>query len=361
MSEGLIINNTLSKLWIEKYRDAGEFEVTGYASSGIQEKLPRGSFVSHVDSTDIMIVENHEITDNRDSEPTIKISGRSFETFLENRIVGSDIVFPTSGTPSDYTIPAWTTWAQAKSLISQHILAVNLVDGDNAIPYFEVIDTVSGTGVEEQRVINSGELYSRVLDILAIDNLGIKVVRPGSGSIAVNPMNSVFVIHKGVDRSATVTLSYDSGDILSADYLWSNKKRKDCALVSGKWVQTLVDSTQIGTNRRMMLVDATYLDDKWDVAPTGLARVYILAFMQAKGKEALAKQNEVALVKADVAQNVTSAKFRKDYNVGDIIMVSGNYGEAAKMRVSEFVEIEDETGTSGHPTLTSLEGETTEP
>ncbi len=76
--------------WIERYREPGEFEINGRLSSGLKTFLPLQSLISHVNTMEIMIVENREITEEIDSDPTIKITGRSFETYLQHRIVGQN-------------------------------------------------------------------------------------------------------------------------------------------------------------------------------------------------------------------------------------------------------------------------------
>jgi hypothetical protein len=44
-------------------------------------------------------------------------------------------------------------------------------------------------------------------------------------------------------------------------------------------------------------------------------------------------------------------QYRRDYNIGDLVSIDGNFGQTAVMRVIEYAEIEDENGNSGHPTL----------
>lgn len=354
MEQGALIEELESAMWIERYSDPGEFKFVGFEKTGIRTFLPRGSFVSHLGSQEIMIVENHEISDDAGKESTVTVTGRSFESYLENRIVGSNRSFPTTGAVPDYVSPVGFTWTQAVNLIKNHILAANVVNAGDAVPYFEVQTNATGSGTSEERIVKRGDLYSRVIEILGVDNLGIKTIRPGSWSPAVTGINSVIQIHKGVDKTSTIVFSYDRGEIVSADYLWSIKKHKNCALVVGRWVDTMVTLGSFTEyNKRCMYVEASDIDQAQSIAPTGLARTYIVAAMQARGKEALAAQKEVALVKADVTREATSAIFRKDYNVGDLITVDGDYNETSTMRISEYVEIEDENGTSGYPTLTT--------
>lgn len=350
MEQGEIINNLKSKMWVERYRDAGEFTLIAPANSGIKEKLPIGTFISHIKTTEIMIVENHEISDTAGNESDVIITGRGFETFFENRIVGSNKTYPVSQVLSDYLLPANYTWNQAVTLINNHILASSLIDKSYAFPYVSVSSIVSGTSISIERTFPSESLYSHILKLLAIDDLGIKIIRPGLWSIV--PLDTTVVIHVGIDKSAKVVFSYDTGEIISADYLWSNKKLKNAAMVSGKWVQTVVNPIDIEYKKRMMYVDAKDIDEKDAAAPSGARLTEVVAAMQQRGKEALASKNNLVLTKANVIKEVSRATYRVDFDVGDLIMVGGDYNQTAPMRVSEYVEIEDSTGESGYPTLT---------
>lgn len=353
MEQGQIINNLKSKMWIERYRDSGEFTLVAPADSDMRSILPIGSFISHVDTTEVMIVENHEISDDRGTESDITITGRGFETFFENRVVGSNKVFPVSGTLTEFGLAADETWNQAVQLVNNHITTGLLVDDNNTLYYVECKTLLTGVGDQVGRGFPRGSLYDALLNLLAIDNLGIKLVRPGPWSplTPAGSPNLGIIIHKGVDRSQSIVFSYDTGEVETADYLWSNKKLKNAALVSGKWVETAVIPPQLRYFRRWMFVNATDIDQDLNAAPVGAALTTIVNSMQQRGKEALASQKEIALAKADVAKQSTHAVYRKDYNVGDLITIDGDYNEVSVMRVNEYVEIEDETGESGYPTL----------
>lgn len=351
MEYGELINNFESKMWIERYRNNGEFTFTALTSSGMRTKLPIGSFVSHLDTKEIMIVENHEITENKGENSIIVITGRGFETITENRIVGSNKVFPTSGPIPDYVLAPDYSWNQAIALTADHIKAASLIDDNNAIPWVNIIAEVVGTSESVQRTVKRGTLYSRILELLEVDDLGVKIVRPGAWG---DPDNVVMVFHKGIDRTTQVIFSYDTGEIETADYLWSNKKLKNAALVSGRWVETVVLPTEINYDRRMMYVDASDLDNAYSSPPTGSDLTNVLNAMTQRGLEALAAQKDVALTKAEVSRNNVRSRYRIDFNVGDLITVSGDYNEIATKRVSEYVEIEDRTGKSGYPTLTAI-------
>jgi hypothetical protein len=72
------------------------------------------------------------------------------------------------------------------------------------------------------------------------------------------------------------------------------------------------------------------------------------------GNQVLAAQKETAIANAKIARNVKAYLYRKDFDLGDIITVLGNYDATSKMRVIEYVEIEDANGESSYPTLATL-------
>lgn len=353
MEQGDIVNGIKTKMWVERYREAGEFKFVGNISSGIREKLPIGTFVSHTDSFELMLVENHEINDDKGKETEVVITGRGYETYLENRIVGSNQTFPFVSETLDYQLGTEYSWTQAVIMIQTHTIATYLNDDDNAIPYLQVLaETITGTYEQVPRLVKRGSLYSRLMELLSIDNLGIKVIRPGIWSpLGATSEDTAFLIHKGVDRSATVVVSYDTGEIESADYLWSNKRLKNAAVVSGRWVEVFVTTSGTGFDRRVMYLEASDVDNSFSVPPTGDDLTVTIAVLQQIGLDALKAQNDVILTKAEVSKESLKAVYRKDFAVGDVITVNGDYNETSKMRISEYVEIEDETGQTGYPTL----------
>jgi hypothetical protein len=263
MEQGILIPHLKSKMWIERYDQAGEFTFVADVKSGVRDLLPIGSFVSHVDTPEIMIVENHEISDKKDTDAEITISGRGFESDFESRIVGSNKVFPTSGAASEY-------------------------------------------------ILDAGYL------------------------------------------AAQIVISEDTGEITSADYLWSSKKRKNAALITGRWVETRVVGPETNKDRLWMTVDASDIDQNFETEPVGADLAAIVAAMEQRGREALSAQNDVALTKVDVSKNSNNAAYRTDFNVGDLITVLGSYNSSTTMRISEYVEIEDQTGAQSGPTLSLL-------
>lgn len=354
--QGQLINGLKTKLWIERYRDISDFEFTANVETMVHKLLPIGTLVSHIETSEVMIVENHEIIEDIGKETEVKITGRSFEAFLENRIVGSNKAWPTiASATTEYLLAAGYTWNQAVQLIKDHIYLSNVIDPNDAILNVTVLTNVLGVSESVERSIKRGSVYTRLIEILDIDNLGIKTVRPGINSI-FDPENTnmAIVIHKGEDLTGSIAFSYATGEIESADYLWSNKNLKNSALVTGRWIETVVKNGSIGYDRRMMYVDAYDIDSGYSVAPAGVDRTNVLAAMTVRGQAALAAQKEILFIKTEPTRDSKVYRYRRDYNVGDIVTVAGVYNEITAMQISEYVEIEDELNQSGYPTLSAI-------
>lgn len=360
LRKGEIINGISKSMWIERYRPGGEFTFVAPVSSGLRELLPPGTFISHVDSEEVMVVENHEIPETGETNPDITITGRDLVSVLEQRIVGQNKTWPipygTTLPLPEYTLTAAKTWVQARQLINDHIhpsVVLNASDGIDGIRTEYAINRPS-VGASTDTNVPIGTVYARLLDHLAIDDLGIKSVRPGPTSPYPSSSNEyvVFVIHDGFDRRSQVLISYDSGEIKSADYLWSNKKNKTAALVTGRWVQSMVGGTGSGFDKRVIHVDGTDIDSFLSAAPDpGFETTYLRNLMTDRGNQVLASLNDVVIVKPEMSDTLSRYTYRLDYRVGDIVTIIGNYGVQAAMRVIEYVEVEDQNGETGYPTL----------
>lgn len=356
MESGQIINGLTSKTWIERYGPPGEFTFEAPLRSGIRQKLPIGSFVSHVDTKEVMIVENHALSAKKDDEVHISVTGSSFETITDERIVGGNAAFPLTDI-RDYRLKKGFSWHQLVNLIRDHIDYDKLLDKNNEIPHVDVSQVVDQTGYVTtvpaiDRLLARGSVYEHIQELLKLDNLGIRTIRP-SGDGKTN--NTLIQIHRGVDRSKDVIFSYGSDEIDDLDYLFSRKKFKNCALVTGKWVEVVVFGTEVKEDRRWMHVSATDVDDEYDSIPKTHELELVEIALWYRGLKALNEQNNIELKKADIAHNAVKYKFRKDYDLGDLIGISGGYltdeKDATKVRVVEYLESEDENGRSSYPTL----------
>ena len=343
-----------SLMWIERYAAAGEFELVAKLSSGLVDKLPVGTIVSHVKTYEACVVENVEITETSKMDPTIKISGRSLVSFLENRIIGFHLPANPLGLYQIYEIPAGKLEVQIKQLIDDHLDLANIV-----------CTKETQTDADELKVtLKRDTVYKHLIDLLKVNDLGIRTVRKNaSGSFnALSTTKTLFHIHKGDNKKSKVIFSWDYGELESATYLTSIKAYKNVAIVTGTYFDTIVyegtSTSNLQYDRRIMYVDAADIDAKMlgtnpPVFPTTTEKAAIIEKLTNRGTKALKKQKKVIMSNVDVSR-LTSHKYRTDYDIGDVVSISGNYGVIEPRRVIEFVEIEDANGEVGYPTLSVL-------
>jgi hypothetical protein len=345
--------------WVERYREPGEFKFSAKLSSMIRDILPVGTLVSHLNTVDLMVVESHEINETVDADPTIDITGRSFDAYLEQRVVGLNRDWASSpdGLPN-YVMAFDYSYNQARDLINNVIVSGA---ADDVIPYVVSQTDITGSLVPAgpvARVINRGYLSDRVREILAVDDLGLRVVKRNPfGTVPGDPNNTLLIVHNGKDRRSSVIFSSRrEGDIDSADYLWTNKTLKDSALVTGKWLETRVDvgTPVVGYPRRVMYIQADDVDQNYPSAPTGAAKAQVLADLRVRGLMILAAQRGFMMQRSDISIR-TRYQYRRDYGIGDLITVQSTYGDVVYMRVTEFTEIQDANGETSHPTLAVLD------
>jgi hypothetical protein len=367
MENGEIINDINNKMWIERYREVGEFKFSSSVSSGLKDKLPIGTFISHKDTREIMIVEDHEINESQGEEAIITVTGRSLESWLENRVLGAN--FPDSfhaahGEYTEWPAPGLYSynhmhhikdyaWAQAIALFKEHVDPAFLKDDNDQFPYLDIVSITAG-GRQAYRKLERGiSVLEGIQTLLAVQNLGIRSQRPSTLNILTILGNTTLVIHSGFDRTDTISFSYDGGEILDADYFWSNRDFKNYAYISSKWVETWAESanTDVFHRRRYIWVDGSDLDADFDVEPGPTEIIPLVDDLIIRGQDELDKHNNTNLTKVNAIHQPLDSQYRIDFNCGDLVTVNGNYNDSLTMRVTEYVEVEDENGEQGYPTL----------
>lgn len=340
--------------WVERYRDPGEFEIKAKLSSGLRTFLTRGSLISHMETLDVGVIENHELVEAAGEEPQIRITGRTLDGYaMENRIVGAIFSSNPTPPPAEYLLAADTLADQVHKLINDHLGSTALANDQLTGVLPSVFSSVN-EGPIEARVVKRQSLHKAVVELLAINDYGIRVIRR-NGFSEFPTATTLLYIHKGVDRSDEVTFSSQTGDISDAEYLWSIKSLKNVAYVKGRYVEVMVygSGPPTGFDRRTMMVDASDLDDYFDTTPTGTDLTNIRNKMTIRGQQALENQQEVSITRADISPN-SNLRYRKDYNIGDIVSIDGNFGDIEKRRIIEFAQIDEKGASSGHPTLAEI-------
>lgn len=346
LEDGNPISGYTSAMWVERYRDPGEFEIKAPLSSGLIYTLRPGALISHPNTYEVMVVENQEIIEEKDTDSVISITGRSFSSLLEQRIVGTNQV-RASATISEYSLNADYTWNQAVKLINDHIL--NTTNAGDVLGNVSASTTITETGTSTLKTIKRADLLSSVIELLKIDDLGLKTVRRNTFLPGGNIQTSL-IIYKGEDKTTSVIFSWIQGDITAANYLQTIKNYKTSMMVISKYLNIIVDGDQTNYNRRMGVIDASDIDGNMSSPPVGSTLTAVVQKMVARAYTALANQKQVGVTDSDFTP-ISRYEYRKDYNLGDLITIDGNFSASAVMRVMEHVQVDDENGSSSHPGL----------
>jgi len=364
LTNGEFLNRIKTAQWVERYRDPGEFQITAGVSSNLRALLPVGTMISHVDTLEVMMVESVNIKEDQDGdEPQITIKGRSLESYLKHRIVGDDIEtyidigtgYHLIVTNEPYNLPFGTSWEQIKYMIDEHITTLFAGPPGDVVAGFVAIENQQhiGSSTAQIRTMRKQNLHSAVLELLAVDDFGIQTVRPNPGN--VDPATTEFRIHNGNDLTTDVIFSYSLGDLEKSEYFWSDAALKTDFLCVSNYSALRSDYAATGYNRRVMFVDCTDIDEMYDdtevIDPDISGAIW--AAMDVRGQQALRAQVLANLLSTDVSRR-TRYKFKKHYDVGDIVTVQGNYDVETVMRIAEHVVFQDENGESGYPTLAAL-------
>lgn len=362
LTQGQYINGIKNITWIERYREPGEFTITGPVSSNLRMFLPLGTLISHIDTLEVMMVENHEIDEkSSDSEPEIVVTGRSLDAWLEQRIVGEDVetyVFAGHRLYTflvDYRLEYNTSWEQTRTLIDAHIGVGAGDTPENEIPGFIAVSNQQhiGSSTTQLRFMKRQNLHRAVMELLAVDDFGLMISRPNPTNVI--PAKTEFRIHNGFDMSGQVVFSHVAGDLQNARYFWSNKTLKTDYYAVSTFIQLRSQSPATGFGRRTLYVDASDLDSHLTDEDIGDGEIMgpLGDATDVRGQQTLRMHTERAILSTDIAKT-TAYQFRRDYDVGDLVAVNGNYDISTVMRVTEHVEFQDENGESGYPTLSAL-------
>lgn len=378
-----ILEGIESKIWTERYLDPGEFQFTTKKVEFFLSELPEMTLVSHLDTNEVMMVEDHEITKDEDGIYELTITGRSIDAFMEQRWLEAPH-------GKKYKMANNYTCAQAAEVLLWNAF-VNPTEVDvthpgtgwfrfstDQIPNVVVTDSVSGGSFSGRRWLSGGQAYPEMKKFLYWRRLGVRGIRPAPDNGAVDILDVgtggaglfsyvnakttalQFNVYMGVDRTqfqtdrTPVVFRAASGDILDAKYLRSIKDRKTVgtAVAEGMlqggiklWDQSLggnQGTSSKGWARRALWIDAG--------DPDSTDTVDFAADVNLIGQDILDEKKLKRVVDGKISPK-SQYKYGVHYKLGDLVTVAGDFGLTQDMRVSEYIRTEDQDGDIGYPTL----------
>lgn len=353
-----LIEQYESLIWSERYFKNGDFQLESVDVSRMMTQLPRGKVVSLRESTVPMIVERYHIHNPPDDAPTITVTGRSFETVLDRRaavlaidaLMGRDSWKITANSPSDaaFKLMRLVLGDVAKAGLPAVTPAASPLD---AIPQIQIVtpsDYVEST--DNTYEFKVADLYSSVMELLAVNRRGLKAVRPDP----LSAKNTVDLeIYNGVDLTNHTVFDARFNQFDDASYLLSDETSKNVGYVYGPNGATLVRKNNVGPepsglDRRVLVVDET----SEAVLNTDEVRT-------ARGLVELYNNNAVALFDGEITESLAELYNRPSlengYSLGDIIRLDGDYGLSTNVRVVEFIRTFDTSGYKAYPAFEVVE------
>lgn len=294
----LLVEGYNSLVFTERFNEPGDFELRTFNVETVAALLPEGTFVSHLETQEMMVVENlniEEVGEGEDAKDELVITGRSAWTVLEHRYVEAEY------RKKRPLRRAYSATSAAGVLIFNAIdnaSGKDVTRGDDdpeteaqrndyswttadVIPNVAITESVISEGPSRKWYVEEGMLWPQLQKILIDADLALRCMRPVTGNtgvvITVNtalatrgvvvrtPTSNItalrFDIYDGIDRSATVKFSRLQGHLSKPKYLSSNKDFKTVVELKSDVslsdvYRSSAEAALTGWKRRTMEMDA---------------------------------------------------------------------------------------------------------
>ena len=342
-----IIDDYESVLWVDRYNKPGEIEIYLSPNSTSFKELQIGRYLYKNNTDHLMIIEGIEIKSDVESGVKAIITGRSLESILDRRIIWNQ------------TILDGNFQNAVKKLLDDAI--INPTNTNRKIENFffkeSTDEKITGLTVEAQ--FTGDDLLEAITSMCESANVGFK--------ITLNESNQfIFELYVGTDRTyeqtatSYVIFSNEFENLLNSDYITSNVEYKTVTLVageeSGETRKTIEvgDITITGLERRELYTDARDIQSRDGDATIPDDQYY--AQLTERGNEKLAECKKTNAFEGEADTNIMF-KYGVDFFMGDIIQLKNEFGIEGKVRVTEFIISENDSGHEEYPTFVMIDEE----
>lgn len=369
-----IIDTYSSIIWAKRYNSVGDCELVISATEDNFNKVKECRYISRPDDDMVCKIEKIEIQTDEENGNQFIITGTDIKNILNQRIVAKQTNF--NGLVEDYI----------RKLITDSI--INPTNKDRKIKNFILADKVGFT--------------ERIREQVTYDYVGDKIQelcqQYGWGyKVTVNNGNFVFALYKGEDKSQYVTFSEDYDNISTTDYSKDDSNIKNVALIAGEGEGVARVTTSIGSglgiDRHELYVDARDIsseidydellssypngkekiinniiyyqvnnvniailtkDDKGQVTKVKLCSNVYIENLKNTGYEKMSAYTTISSFTGEVVVGINYT-YKQDYDLGSIVSIVNEYGISIKVRISEIIESQDDSGYSMEPTFENVE------
>lgn len=384
MKEIILLDKNLKKLypvdqfssfiWAPKYNDIGDCELVITASNENLKKIRECKYISYSDDEMDCEITKIELKNDEEQGDQLIVTGTDLKDILNQRIVEKQTNF--NGYVEDYI----------RLLINDSI--INPTNKDRKIENF-ILDKKINFKEKIQQQVTYDYVGDKIKELCEQFDLGYKVV--------IKDGKLVFSLYEGKDRSQYINFSPNFGNLLTSDYVQESGNMKNVALIAGEGEGTartkITIGSGVGINRKELYVDARDISSKIDYDelksnyPNGkIVTINNIFYYQVNNVNIAEitydekKEVKECILCSDIyiqnlknkgydkmTEYVSSESFsgeinsfknytyKKDYNLGDVIRISNDYGITIKARITEMIESMDENGYKLSPTFEYLE------
>ena len=333
--EVYILNSTLqpiatidtfrSLIWTKRYYNCGDFELYIPADKSLLPLFSPDNFVARDDDDSVMCIERLEIrTDIEDGDFFI-VSGRSLESILARRIVGSQTIITVSDVVQGL-----------KELVTEWTTYIDLTIDDSLTYEYEMSTQLTGDN-----------LLDAVSAICTRFGIGLRMTIDGDGFL--------LAFYQG--EATDVVFSPEFDNLTSSSYVMDYTDYANYCKVLGEGegtsrigVNIHRSPQELGIKKRCIFVDAK------DISRNGgdISSADYLPMLIERGWEKLEEHRVTQSFEAQI-DPVVSYKYKTDYDLGDTVTFENAYGITARARIVEIIECWDENGYTIIPNFDKLE------
>lgn len=261
-----VIDRFESMIWTERFVGWGDFELYIHSTADTRRLLPAGTRLAMSDSYRVMVVEFIENSTDDEGREMLKVSGRSLEYILDDRVARNSFADLTTlprwvltGTPGDIARQVFDSICRNNSFFPDD--QIPLLQPGSIFPPGTILETDDVITIE----LELDTVYNVIKEICEVYGLGFRLLRKFDTS------QLYFDIYAGNDRTsqqtflAPVIFAPNLDNLTNISEVTSISGYKNVAYVyhpQGVQIVTVEDvSVEVeGFERRVMLVDASDIE-----------------------------------------------------------------------------------------------------
>ena len=349
-----IIDTAKSIIWRSSFYETGDFEIYIPCTSETVNLLVSGNYVTRPNDRNVGIIEKVEIQYNQFDGRMIIATGRMAKSILDRRII-----YRLTNNSVSPTILSGNVEHAARAVVFNNAIDCEF-DSDRNI---DALVLGAHSGNTKIIVDGNGEPATKQVtynNLLTWTNEFLHEYEIGAFVGLNDSLELEYLCYEGVDRSVDntdgndpVIFSQDFDNLLSSDYIYSEEKYKNMALIGGEGEGTarfcsVLIPTLTGIDRRETFINAstsskTYKDDQGDEQT--LTDEEYNTQLQTIGAQELAGAQIMQSFDGMINVNNGVYKYKENFNLGDLVTIQDNdAGLYMNTRIIEIIETQDENG-----------------